>query len=232
MTFGQGRFQKRSDLTITNRTPFLGNEVAGRKDLANRVLAEIGLPIPRQAKVRGADEAIAFAERFGYPVVLKPSRGSGGRLVIVGLTDSEGVAAAYQRVARSGRNVLIETFIEGFDHRILVMGGEVVAVAKRVPGHVVGDGRNTVETLVKQVNKDPRRGPSSADDILVYLKLDDEADRMLAKLGYDRRSVPAAGQAVYLRGTGEHLVRRYVARRDGRPSPGQSRHGDQGRRRL
>ena len=95
---------------------------------------------------------------------------------------------------------MVESYIEGFDHRLLVINGSLVAAAKRVPGHVVGDGKHTIRELVDIVNADPRRGVGH-EKVLTRLEFDHQAERLLAKLGYDRDTVPATGETVYLRST-------------------------------
>jgi cyanophycin synthetase len=97
--------------------------------------------------------------------------------------------------------VIVESFITGEDHRMLVINGELVAVAKRVPGHVVGDGIQTIEQLVEQVNQDPRRGVGH-EKVLTRLQFDHQAETLLQKKGYTRSSIPADGEQVFLRSTG------------------------------
>jgi cyanophycin synthetase len=98
------------------------------------------------------------------------------------------------------RSVVVESFVSGFDHRLLVVNGQLIAGTKRTPGHVVGDGTSTVALLVEQVNADPRRGVGH-EKVLTRLELDDQAEQMLAKHGYTWDSVPAADEVVYLRAT-------------------------------
>ena len=97
--------------------------------------------------------------------------------------------------------MIVESFVTGLDHRILVVDGEVVAVAKRVPGHVIGDGNRTIEALVEEVNQDPRRGIGH-EKVLTRIELDYQANRLLTLLGYSKDTVPAEGEVVYLRSTG------------------------------
>jgi cyanophycin synthetase len=156
--------------------------------------------VPKQIVVRSARDAIRAAKRIGFPVVLKPLAGNHGRGVAINLrTDSE-VEAGFEKAAEHGRTIVVESYIEGFDHRILIVNGELVAAAKRVPGHVVGDGKNTIEQLVDIVNDDPRRGVGH-EKVLTRLEFDDQAKRLLAKLDYDRSTVPPQGEVVYLRST-------------------------------
>jgi cyanophycin synthetase len=199
--FGHGKYQQRIQATITSRTSHIAVELASDKEETNRLLGDLGLPVPRQKLVRGPEDAARAAERLGYPVVVKPRNANHGKGVTTELRDAEAVKAAITKAREFSRTVIVETFLEGLDHRMLVVGGELIAVAKRVPGHVVGDGKHTIAELVKSVNSDPRRGLGH-EKVLTRLELDDEAERLLTKKGLTTSSVPAEGQVVYLRGTG------------------------------
>jgi cyanophycin synthetase len=120
--------------------------------------------------------------------------------VSINLKTSEEVELAFEKAMEHGRSVVVESFIEGFDHRLVVIDGKLVAAAKRVPGHVVGDGEHTIEQLVDIVNRDPRRGVGH-EKVLTRIEFDHQAERLLAKLGYDRKTVPPTGEIVYLRST-------------------------------
>lgn len=201
LQLGHGKYQKRIQATITSQTSHIGVELASDKEETNRLLGDLGLPVPRQRFVRGENEAVRAAERLGYPVVVKPLDANHGRGVTTDVRDEEQVKVAFAKAREHSRSVLVETFLEGYDHRMLVVGGELVAVAKRVPGHVVGDGEHTIAELVEIVNRDPRRGIGH-EKVLTRLELDAEAQRMLERKGYTVESVPAAGEPVFLRGTG------------------------------
>ena len=149
----------------------------------------------------GQSDAVRAANRIGYPVVVKPLNANHGRGVSIGMGSDDEVRNAYQGAREHSRGVLVETFLEGLDHRILVVDGQVVAVSQRVPGHVVGDGTSTIEELVEQVNADPRRGIGH-EKVLTRLEFDSQAERLLTQLGYDRTTVPPAGEMVLLRSTG------------------------------
>lgn len=198
---GHGRYQQRIQATITSRTPHIAVDVSSDKEETNRILGDLGLPVPKQRLVYDADSAVRVTERIGFPVVVKPLNANHGRGVSLNLTDAEHVRMAFEQAREHSRGVLVESFITGFDHRILVVNGEVVAVAKRVPGHVVGDGTRSIEELVEEVNQDPRRGIGH-EKVLTKIEFDYQANRILKLLGYDRTSVPAKGEVVYLRSTG------------------------------
>ncbi|MEQ8265184.1 cyanophycin synthetase [Pseudohaliea sp.] len=197
---GHGRYQKRLQATITSKTPHIAVELASEKDETNRILGDLGLPVPRQAVTSRLRRALAAAERIGYPVVLKPLNANHGRGVTTDIQDEEQLERAYDKAKEHGDLVIVESFIRGLDHRLLVVDGKLVAAAKRVPAHVVGDGESDIETLVARVNEDPRRGVGH-EKVLTRITLDAAAERMLAQVGMDTGSVPEQGQVVYLQPT-------------------------------
>ncbi|NIV17919.1 MAG: cyanophycin synthetase [Woeseiaceae bacterium] len=198
--FGHGRYQQRIQATTTGYTGNIAVELAGDKEETNGILHDLGLPVPLQRIVRSSADAKRAAKLIGFPVVLKPLAGNHGRGVSINLKTEDEVEVAFEKAREHGRSIIVESFIEGFDHRLLVVNGELVAAAKREPGHVVGDGKHTIEELVEIVNQDPRRGVGH-EKVLTRIELDHQAERLLAKLGYDKDAVPEKDEKVYLRST-------------------------------
>ena len=197
---GYGKYQQRIQATITGRTSHIAVELASDKEETNKLLQMLGLPVPKQELVQSADAAARAARRIGYPVVVKPYNGNHGRAVAIHLTTEDAVRAAFTAAQEVSRSVLVESFITGEDHRLLVVNGELVAATRRTPGHVVGDGKHSVAQLIDLVNQDPRRGIGH-EKVLTRLELDAQAERLLEKLGYTAATVPKAGEVVYLRST-------------------------------
>ncbi|HEY8020842.1 MAG TPA: cyanophycin synthetase [Thermoanaerobaculia bacterium] len=198
---GHGRYQRRIQATVTSETRHTAVEIASDKRLTNQILADLGLPVPRQRLVYDAEEAVAAAEALGFPVVVKPLDGNHGRGVSINLRTPDQVLLAYEKARDEARTVIVETFHEGHDYRILVVNGRVVAVAERVPGHVVGDGRSTVAELIERVNADPRRGVGH-EKVLTRLEVDHQARRLLEEAGSALDSVLPEARVFYLRSTG------------------------------
>ncbi|MBL8618172.1 MAG: cyanophycin synthetase [Deltaproteobacteria bacterium] len=199
--FGHGKFQKRIQATVTSETRHIAVDIASDKELTNKILGDVGLPVPRQDQTTSADQAARAARRLGYPVVVKPLDANHGRGVSIGLETEEAVRLAYAQAREHSRTVLVETFIKGFDHRMLVVNGELVAVAKRVPGHVVGDGEHSIAQLVEITNQDPRRGIGH-EKVLTRLELDHQAQRLIEAAGHTVDTVLPAGETFFLRSTG------------------------------
>ena len=197
---GYGKWQQRIQATVTGKTSYIAVELAGDKEETNKILAAAGLPVPRQELVRSADRAVRAAERLGYPVVTKPYNGNHGRGISIRLTSEAEVRAGFAAAVEHSSSVIVETYLTGDDHRLLVVNGELVAATKRTPGHVVGNSRSTVRELVEQVNQDPRRGVGH-EKVMTRIELDAQAEMMLARQSLTPDSVPVAGQAVPLRST-------------------------------
>jgi cyanophycin synthetase len=201
---GHGKFQRRIQATITSETRHIAVEIASDKRLTNQILLDLGLPVPRQHRVRSVEGAVEAAAELGCPgtpVVVKPLDGNHGRGVSINLRTEEQVRAAFDEAYESSSVVIVETFQPGEDYRILVVQGKVVAVSQRVPGHVVGDGVHTIGQLVDLVNTDPRRGVGH-EKVLTRLEIDFQAERLLEQAGLTLDAVLPDGEVFYLRSTG------------------------------
>lgn len=198
--FGHGRYQQRIQATITGRTPHIAVELACDKEETNKILASLGLPVPRQELVASQADALKAARKLGGAVVLKPYNGNHGRGITIDISGDDEIREAFTAAREHSRSVIVETFQPGHDHRLLVINGELIAATKRTPGHVVGDGKHTIAELVEIVNQDPRRGVGH-EKVLTRLELDAQAGLMMQRAGHDAGSVPKAGEIVYLRST-------------------------------
>jgi cyanophycin synthetase len=200
---GQGKYQKRIRATITSQTSALAVDIAGDKKLTTSLLHAAGLPVPRGETVRSEEEAVAAARRIGYPVVTKPLDGNHGRGVGLDLRDEEAVRSGFRRARAETRTgaVVVESFVTGNDYRVLVAGGRMVAVAQRIPAHVVGDGTRTIRELVEIVNRDPRRGIGH-EKVLTRIQVNEAAEELVRKQGFSLDDVPPRETMVRLAATG------------------------------
>lgn len=205
---GHGARQRRIWTAETDRTSAIAQGIAGDKDLTKRLIAGCGVPVPEGRAAATPAEAWEAAQDIGLPVVVKPSDGNHGRGVMLDLRTRADVEAAFELAARHGSEVLVERYVPGDEHRLLVVGGKVVAAARGETAWVTGDGRSTVAQLIDtQINSDPRRG-TTEDHPLNRLDLaDDEvivAD--LARQGLAPTAVPAAGRKVLIQRNGNVAI--------------------------
>lgn len=201
LQLGYGKYQKRIEATITENTSCISVDIACDKALTKEILREAGIPVPEGSVCTSLEDALDIAQQLGYPVVVKPERGNQGKGVSLNLTTPEEVAQAFNIAKQVDENVIVEKYIKGNDYRVLVVGDRVVAVAQRIPAHVVGDGIHTVAQLVDMVNKDERRGEGH-EKPLTKIKIDEISLALLKKQGYTVDSIPPAGKWVYLKANG------------------------------
>src|SRR5215207_5929518 len=197
---GLGRNLRRIQATLTDHTSAIAIEIAQDKDDTKRVLGTIGLPVPHGDVATTADEAVGLAQEIGFPVILKPLDLSHGRGISPRLTTEDAVRDAWTRASEYSERLIVEQFAEGRDHRVLVIGGKVVAVAERVPAHINGDGTHTVRQLIDLANEDPRRGVGHTR-VLTRLACDETTVEYLSRSDLTLDSVPAKDQLVFLRAT-------------------------------
>jgi cyanophycin synthetase len=202
---GHGAAQRRIWTAETDRTSAIGESIASDKDLTKTLLASVGVPVPEGSVVRSADAAWEEAEDIGLPVVIKPVDGNHGRGVTLNLMNEADVKAAYAIAAEAGdaSSVLVERYVPGNEHRLLVVGSKVVAAAKGESLFVTGDGASTVTQLCdSQINTDPRRGTSEEHPLSLVTPDDDEIKLDLQRQGLTPASIPQAGQKVLIQPNG------------------------------
>lgn len=195
--FGWGSKQRRIQAAEIDSTSAVAESIGQDKDLTKRLLHAAGVPVPLGKPVESVDEAWEVALKVGLPVVVKPQDGNQGKGVTVNITDRAQLEEAYKNAADYG-TVMVERFLPGHDFRLLVVGDQLVAAARREPPQVLGDGQHTVRELVDLVNLDPRRGEGHATS-LTKIRLDDIALARLAAQDLTPDAVPAKGQRVVLR---------------------------------
>ncbi|MBP7446496.1 MAG: cyanophycin synthetase [Zoogloea sp.] len=197
---GYGARQRRIWTAETDRTPAIAESISREKDLTKSLLESCGVPVPEGRIVDGVEDAIEAADDIGFPVVIKPSDGNHARGVFTNVRSADEIRELYPLTAAEGSEVIVERFIRGAEHRLLVVGGKMVAANKGDMVSVVGDGEHSIDELIEtQINSDPRRGVEH-EFPLYLIKLDNypAAQMEVARQGFTGASVPAADQEVMI----------------------------------
>ncbi|MGB3205528.1 MAG: cyanophycin synthetase [Crinalium sp.] len=200
---GYGVYHKRLQATLSDLSGILAVELACDKEGTKQILRDAGVPVPRGTVIHYLDELEeAIADVGGYPIVLKPLDGNHGRGITININTWQEAEEAYDAasVASKTRSVIVERYYTGRDHRVLVINGKLVAVAERVPAHVVGDGKSNIAQLIEKTNSDPNRGEGH-DNVLTKIELDRTSWQLLEKLGYNLETILPPGEVCYLRAT-------------------------------
>ncbi len=206
LQLGYGINQRRIWTAETDRTGAIAETISRDKDLTKSLLQACGVPVPSGQAVDSATDAWEAAQELGVPVVIKPSDGNHGRGVFTNLSTQQEIEQAYSVAVQEGSCVLVERFILGQEHRLLVVGGKLIAAAKGEYAQVIGDGASSIETLIDtQLNADPRRGHEE-DQPLNYVRLDSAAQLEIARQGYTPQTILSLGQQAVIQRNGNVAV--------------------------
>lgn len=197
---GYGINQVRFQATITNKTSHIAVDIACNKEETKRMLEMASIPVASGSICVDEEDLENTIRKIGYPIVLKPLDGNHGKGASINVTNWEDAVAGLAHAKNYSRRVIVEKFITGFDFRVLIINNKLVAAAKRVPAHVVGNGTDTIQQLIDTTNLDPRRGYGH-ENVLTEITVDRDTTDLLDKLNYTLETVPKAGETVYLKST-------------------------------
>ncbi len=201
---GYGARQRRIWTAETGQTSAIAESISRDKDLTKTLLQSCGVPVPEGRSVDSPEDAWEAAGEVGVPVVVKPCDGNHSRGVFTNLSTREEIETAYTAALNEGTGVIVERFVRGDEHRLLVVAGRVVAAARGETTSVVGDGRSTmVELIDSQINTDPRRGEAEEFPLdVICLDTDPVARLELSRQGLGPESIPPDGKQVLIMRTG------------------------------
>lgn len=201
---GYGSRQRRIWTAETDLTSAIAESISRDKDLTKSLLQSCGVPVPEGRMVDSPEDAWVAAEEIGLPVVVKPYDGNHGRGVFIDLSSRTEVEDAFRVALDEGSGVLVERSIPGIEHRLLVVGGKLVAATRGDMVSVIGDGKSTVTELIdSQINIDPRRGTTEKHP-LNYIRIDSAARLEISRQGFSAESVPPVEQKVLIQRAGNH----------------------------
>jgi cyanophycin synthetase len=201
---GYGTRSQRIWTAETDRTPAIAESISRDKDLTKELLRSCGIPVPEGRMVNSPEDAWEAAQDTGLPVVIKPCDANHGRGVFIELTRREEVESAYHVALREGSGVLVERYVSGTEHRLLVVGGRLVAASRGDSVSVMGNGNSTIRELIRdQINSDPRRG-ATEDHPLNLVSMDGVTLMEIGRQGFTVDSIPPAGLEVLIQRNGNH----------------------------
>ncbi|NNF73704.1 MAG: cyanophycin synthetase [Flavobacteriaceae bacterium] len=197
---GYGANQKRIQATVTSETSSIGVELACDKEDTKFLLEQAEVEVPKGDIIRRESSLKSACDYVGYPLVIKPIDGNHGRGITVDIQNYDEALEAFQVAKEVSRAIIVEKYIIGEDYRLLVINNVLVAAAKRTPAHVVGDGKSTIQELIDEVNKDPRRGYGH-EKVLTQITVNDLTKTIIASNGYTLDTVIEDGEMLALKDT-------------------------------
>ncbi|RZJ75028.1 MAG: cyanophycin synthetase [Flavobacterium sp.] len=197
---GYGKNQVRFRATMTERTSSIAVDIAGNKDETKRLLNDAAIPVAKGITASTLEDVYEAIKRVGFPLVFKPLDGNHGKGATINVKNEEEAIAAFHYAKEYSRRIIIESFITGHDFRVLVIDHKMVAAALRVPAHIKGDGKSTIQELIDLENADPRRGYGH-ENVLTEITVDRDTEDLLEKKGYTLATIAPIGEIVFLKST-------------------------------
>ena len=197
---GYGVNQMRFQATITCKTSSIAVDIACNKEQTKQMLDAASIPVAKGDICVDEEDLEITIKRIGYPIVLKPLDGNHGKGVSINVNKWEDAVAGLLFAQKYSRKVIVERFVTGFDFRMLVIDNKLVAAAQRVPANIMGDGKHTVQQLIDETNKDPRRGYGH-ENVLTEISVDRDTMDLLEKKNYTLDTIPPDKEVVYLKST-------------------------------
>lgn len=197
---GYGIHQKRIQATTTSNTNMISVDIAGDKAATKNLLGQMGVPVPTGYEIRDEEDLERTVDRVGFPVVIKPLDGNHGKGATIGIETLEDAKNAFVKAKEYSRWIIVEKQLIGSDFRALVVNNRLIAVAERLPAHIVGDGSSTIRELIDKTNADPRRGYGH-ENVLTQISVDQQTERLIKAKNHSLESVLAKDEVLNLKTT-------------------------------
>ncbi len=199
---GRRRYFRASTIDLN---PVGSSDIAKDKDFATYFMRKMGYPVvtgetffsgewaDTVGSDRNIDAAYQYAQRLGFPVIVKPNSKSQGAGVAKVYTKRD-FYRAFRAALQKDRVALVQEALSGKDYRIVVLDDKIISAYERIPLNVTGDGRLTIAKLLERKQRFFRKIGRDT-----FIKTDDFRIAMkLARSGLNMNSVPKKGERVFL----------------------------------
>src|SRR5690606_32336284 len=179
--------------TVSSETSNIAVEIAGDKEDTKYLLEQAEIPVPKGKIIRNEKELDVVLKQLGFPLVTKPINGNHGRGITVNIKNPGEALEGFKTAQKVSGSVIDEKFVTGDDYRLLVINHVLVAAAKRTPAHVTGDGKQSIQQLIDEVNRDPRRGYGH-EKVLTQITVNELTRNLITAKGYNLDTVLKEGK--------------------------------------
>ncbi|MES2566893.1 MAG: cyanophycin synthetase [Bacteroidota bacterium] len=200
LMLGQGNRQKLVCTSLASTTSNMAVSMASDKEKTKQLLSKEYIPVPKGTVIYKESHLREAVDEIGFPLVIKPIDGNHGRGITTNINTYEQALIALRFAQTVSEDVIVEQYIQGSDFRFLLVNFKLIAVAKRTPAMITGDGVATIQQLVDEVNSDPRRGDGH-ENILTKIKIDEATLELLAEQKLNVDSILPLGEILFLKTT-------------------------------
>jgi cyanophycin synthetase len=197
---GYGANQRRIKASMTCATSGISMDIASDKQHTKEFLDRMYIPVPQGKVVSDPADLTNAIAHLGFPIVIKPIDGNHGRGITTNIQNEAQAQIALKKAQEISEDVIAEHFIDGEDYRFLLVNHKLIAVAKRTPAFVTGDGKSTVKELIDELNSDPLRGEGH-DKPLTILKIDESTLALLQEKQMTLETVLPLAERLYIKRT-------------------------------
>ncbi|MNJ86396.1 Cyanophycin synthetase [compost metagenome] len=197
---GYGRNQQLFRATVLGTTNNLAVESVGCKWFTKNMLGKAGISVPKGAMIYDKQELEEALEEIPFPWVIKPTDGNHGRGITANIRNKEAAQKAANQAWKISDGIIVEEYVEGADYRFLVVNYKLIAVAKRTPAAVIGNGNSTIRELIAKENNNPDRGEGH-EKVLTKIKVDYHTKSLLKEAGLSLDDVLPLGKEILLKKT-------------------------------
>jgi len=197
---GQGANQKMIRASMTSDTSSWGIEMACDKDETKKILARAYVPVPKGEVCRTVEGLKESIQEIGFPLVIKPIDGNHGRGITINIHTVEQALAGFEMARTVSDDIIVEKYVQGDDYRFLLVNYKLIAVAKRTPAMVMGDGVSSIQRLIDQTNTDPNRGDGH-EKVMTTIKVDQVTETILREKNLSLEHILPLGEILFLKDT-------------------------------
>ena len=195
---GYGKRGRIIENSISSKTSCVSVDMASDKLLTKELMKIHNIPVADGSKITNIINLLRTAESIGYPVVIKPQYGNKGNGVILNIKTEKQLLESYKKLKNKYTDLIIEKYYKGSDFRVCMVNYKVVAVAKRIPPFINGDGKSSILELINKLNEDPLRGEDH-EKPLTKVRLDEELISCIGEQGKSLNEVLEKDCKIYLR---------------------------------
>lgn len=196
---GSGKYRKNIRATITENTSVIAVETADNKYTTSQILADAGVPVPKQIKILRSRDALIFFKNSRKPMAVKPLIGRRGMGVTLGVSDAKALVRAFRYAAAVDKEVIVQEQTEGNLYRVLVIDNKLCAAVMLTPVFVTGNGKDSIASLTEEMN---RMRISDVSSNLYPVEFDKDTLHILAMQQMTPETVLPEGIKVQLKNTG------------------------------
>ena len=197
--FGYGSGSRIFNSSLTDEESVIGVQLAKSKVDTNRLLKMSGIPVAEQAQVRTINDAHRFAEKVGYPVILKPESEEQGRGIFTNIIDQAELRDCFEKAYKDYKKLILENFVTGLSYRVQVHRGKAVEAWEITPPFLTGDGASSILELIKIENSAADR--NDVNSPLKPIPIDAVTELNLQKVGLTLNYTPSVGEVIMLSAT-------------------------------